>query len=440
MKLLNTLLGSLSLFRTSALEVDFAQVLSASKIQDGTSTIFFNKFSFDLEEMQNAILKNEAGDAYNESMPISLDADAKEDNSTLNLELQFKLFESFEHEGDEKCNQVTAVDVFGYYVDEDANKCKYYFKAPTVTAIKEDGSQEEESSDSAVKEDSSDNLVGLSLNYESVYSQCLNKETQENQHFYMVFTATCADTFAISTTPKHDECKVLVTASMPEACPKDNLEEISKKVDEVTKQVKQTLKSLGKWWGAVMIPSGLVLTLFGFKMIQFTFALLIFLSLAVGTFLLFVLVVFATSLSTPKLIFVALLSVAAGGSGAFYGTKHMTKFGIAVLASFGMISLSFLVVPLMGIQGFEHANFVKLFIYVLFGAAGFAGAAYFSDGIQVFVTAFIGAYLAVRGVSLFAGGFINEFDIAKSDDVELTPAFYGYIVGIFVLFFVGVTV
>ena len=131
-----------------------------------------------------------------------------------------------------------------------------------------------------------------------------------------------------------------------------------------------------------------------------------------------------------------------GIAGAYYLTKHATKYGIALLAGFGMLSLSFIIVPLLGINGIDHSNEIKLALYTVFASVGFFGAAKFSDGIQVFVTAFIGSYFFVRGISFYAGGFINEFDLTKGEgeEIKIEPIFYGYLAGIFVMFIVGVAV
>mmetsp|Transcript_5178 Transcript_5178/g.8785 ORF Transcript_5178/g.8785 Transcript_5178/m.8785 type:complete len:315 (-) Transcript_5178:45-989(-) len=242
-----------------------------------------------------------------------------------------------------------------------------------------------------------------------------------------------------------EECAAELHVHTSEACPQDNFEKISKKVDEVTKQIYETLSNLGKWWGAILIPCGLVLVFFGFKMIQFTFALLIFITVSMLLFLLFVLFIFSTSLTTTKLILVAIFSIFAGGAASYKGSKYTTKYGIAILAAFGMLSLSFIIVPLIGLHGVQYENLIKLSIYFVSGVLGFVGAAYFSNGIQVFVTAFIGAYFVIRGISLFAGGFINEFSIMdKNDDdddeVEIKPEFMAYIAGLFILFIIGVLV
>ena len=59
------------------------------------------------------------------------------------------------------------------------------------------------------------------------------------------------------------------------------------------------------------------------------------------------------------------------------------------------------------------------------------------------MTAFIGSYGFVRGISLYAGGFINEMDVIDHSDTALKgvkPTFGLYILGILVLFAIGVLV
>ena len=211
--------------------------------------------------------------------------------------------------------------------------------------------------------------------------------------------------------------------------------------------VMKSFSNLGKWWGAIMIPCGLVLAFYGFKMILFTFALLIFMAVSAVLFLFLTLMLFAATLTVPKIAIFAIISLASGIAASYYGTKRATKYGIALLAAAGMMSLSFMIVPLLGMNDLPSANKIKLVIYIIFACLGFFGAAKLSDGIQVFVTAFIGSYMFIRGISMFAGGFINEFDMTNVDggtgkpkDIKIEPIFYGYLVAIATTFVLGVIV
>ena len=52
----------------------------------------------------------------------------------------------------------------------------------------------------------------------------------------------------------------------------------------------------------------------------------------------------------------------------------------------------------------------------------------------ILTTAFMGAYLFWRGISLYAGGFPNEFDLIEKVETgaraNVNPWFYAYLVGI----------
>ena len=109
-----------------------------------------------------------------------------------------------------------------------------------------------------------------------------------------------------------------------------------------------------------------------------------------------------------------MISFVFGAGGAHFTAKHAAKYGIAFLAGWGALSLAFVVMPLTGLNEKED-NIYKLIIYIIFTLIGFFSAAYFSKSIEVFITAFIGSYSFVRGISLYAGGFINEFRINQDN-------------------------
>jgi uncharacterized membrane protein YfcA len=56
------------------------------------------------------------------------------------------------------------------------------------------------------------------------------------------------------------------------------------------------------------------------------------------------------------------------------------------------------------------------------------------------LTAVIGGYTIIRGISMIAGGFINEFDMMaqmKSGTFELPNTFYAYLAGFIVMAVAG---
>ena len=370
-----------------------------------------------------------------------------------------KIFDSFLFNQTElgkefECKEVDSKAVFGFVVDPENKKCLEYLQNAQFSPIK--SSQVAETTKAAEGTEGTENadappasgLAGFQLKYQSYFTDCKNEETGKAQHFVYNINAFCNGVkeppFERVTNGSYSTCEISTNIYTNYACPFDNLGEISKHVDQISKDVWDFLANLGKWWGAVLIPVGLIMTFLGYKMIQFTFATLIFLTVSLASFLFFVLVIFATSLTTIKIVIVSLLSVVIGGLAVKYLTKYTTKFGVALLAAFGMISLSFVLVPLLGISGSKYANIVKLILYVAAGASGFFGAAYFADGIQVFVTSFIGSYMIVRGVSLYLGGFVNEFEIDSDDqddlfdDEEKLQWFLGYIVALVIFFVSGI--
>mmetsp|Transcript_5229 Transcript_5229/g.8098 ORF Transcript_5229/g.8098 Transcript_5229/m.8098 type:complete len:140 (+) Transcript_5229:680-1099(+) len=126
--------------------------------------------------------------------------------------------------------------------------------------------------------------------------------------------------------------------------------------------------------------------------------------------------------------------------------QYSTKFGVALLTSCLFLSLCFIVVPLLGLTEVKHHNAIKMTIYLCSAIVGLLVGARLSNGISIAATAFLGSYFLVRGISLFTGGFINEFDLADIDDgkelseaelanEQVKPIFFGYL-GLIAFFFV----
>jgi len=65
------------------------------------------------------------------------------------------------------------------------------------------------------------------------------------------------------------------------------------------------------------------------------------------------------------------------------------------------------------------------------------------DHIVILATSLIGAYLFIRGISIFAGGFPNEITLYQEiseGTASFSDTFIGYLVGIGALFALGVFV
>lgn len=111
------------------------------------------------------------------------------------------------------------------------------------------------------------------------------------------------------------------------------------------------------------------------------------------------------------------------------------KLAIALVGAGGGVALGFMLTTVTLIS--SGAGYYCIII----GCAVAAGilAFFFADWIIMVATALVGSYLFVRGISFYAGGFPNEFDIkhyieAGIDRGSFPPEFYGYLGGIVAMF------
>ena len=185
----------------------------------------------------------------------------------------------------------------------------------------------------------------------------------------------------MNTTGSYDDCFIQVDVWAFEACPADNLLLIHKHMEMVKVQIYETFSDLGKWWGAILIPVGFLLVFFGYKLVQLTVAVMIFLIAATLMFLFLVLQVFSTSLNENKVMLICGFSFITGMAAAYWLARVSTKYGVAVLASCGFLSLSFMLVPLLDLSDFRHQTKIKMAIYVGSAIIGFLVGAKTARGI-----------------------------------------------------------
>ena len=103
---------------------------------------------------------------------------------------------------------------------------------------------------------------------------------------------------------------------------------------------------------------------------------------------------------------------------------------IALVGCGGGVALGFMLTTVTLVTGAGY-------YCIIVGCALAAGilAWFFADTLVMLATSLVGSYMFVRGISFYAGGFPNEFDIkhyiqAGIDRGEFPPAFYGYLGGI----------
>jgi len=161
-------------------------------------------------------------------------------------------------------------------------------------------------------------------------------------------------------------------------------------------------------WGGMLLGAGVFLAFCGRKL--FVAAIFMITSIAVvfGILLLF----YSTFLKNTTEAWVGWLvlslSIVVGIFAGYFMTK-LQRVGAAVLAGWGGFMLGlFLNETVIYLSGS-----IAVFWIVNFGCAGvLAILAFFSYNHAIILsTSFIGAYFMWRGVSLYAGGFPNEFTL-----------------------------
>ena len=129
-----------------------------------------------------------------------------------------------------------------------------------------------------------------------------------------------------------------------------------------------------------------------------------------------------------KIVIGALVSCVAGGLEAWHLTKYTTRYGVGLLAAWGMIGLGSILIPFAGLNAKDQQPLI-LAIYVGLANLGFVLASKFEKHIEVVMTAFIGSYLIVQGISFYTvGGFT----------FKPNREFYFYLSGLIILFILGV--
>ena len=131
-------------------------------------------------------------------------------------------------------------------------------------------------------------------------------------------------------------------------------------------------------------------------------------------------------------------SVILGFIGGFFMMK-LERVGAALLAGWG----GFMIGALINEMALYKIGSTPLFWTVTLGCAAVAAILTFCifNHVIILMTSFAGAYAFWRGISLFAGGFPNEFTLAQEIEegavTSITGWFYAYMVAIFITWGVG---
>jgi Domain of unknown function (DUF4203) len=135
-------------------------------------------------------------------------------------------------------------------------------------------------------------------------------------------------------------------------------------------------------------------------------------------------------------VLLALLSFVISGAAAFaagFFIKKTSDIALGVLGGIGGFFGAFLLYSLVFAK-FVTATTWLLWITLFAGVFGGAFIAYkFKQNILIQLTAVVGAYALIRGISLLAGGFPNEMEMMsqmKAGTFVLDNSFYGYLAAI----------
>ena len=194
---------------------------------------------------------------------------------------------------------------------------------------------------------------------------------------------------------------------------------------------------------AVMIVLGLVFCFAGNAMIN----VILFIASSVVafgalTYLIFAAVEGMNKEASETVQWVIIIASAIIGLLIGFAVQKYRSIGVACLAAWGGVALGLLLCTTFYI-GNAYAKYS-----IIIGCAIILGFLAFKVEklVVIAVTGIVGAYMIVRGISLYAGGFPNEMALGKEIEEggisfdEFPKTFYGYLAGIGVCAIVGIIV
>ena len=193
-------------------------------------------------------------------------------------------------------------------------------------------------------------------------------------------------------------------------------------------------------FGGIMIVFGLILAFFGNKFVTVVIAIMTALAtLVLGVYFtaMFVDAVFDPESIKDFAVWIILgiWVIIAVVAGVFIAKKR--KWGLAVVGAFGGVMIGLLLTTVFG-PSIKSAG-VYYAIIIACALVAFFVAFKTEKFVLIFCTSFIGSYLFVRGISMYAGGFPNETElhtIAKEGYMTwdtFPKIFYVYVAGILIM-------
>ena len=184
-------------------------------------------------------------------------------------------------------------------------------------------------------------------------------------------------------------------------------------------------------WGLVFVVIGGFVNFFGRVMIKPT---VFFISFVVITFCeLFLLYSLFLSHETATWVYWVILVICSviGFTCSYYLVKSM-KYGLAVVGGGSGAALALLICSTFSVQQPPVFWGIIVVSAMIFTVLTFK----MSDQFMIFSTAMMGSYMLVRGVSFYAGGYPNEFEMMQELDSgafqSIPKTFFVYLVFIFI--------
>jgi len=191
-------------------------------------------------------------------------------------------------------------------------------------------------------------------------------------------------------------------------------------------------------WGAFFIVLGLALNFFGRKLFKPTLCIAGTITVAFALMLFFYSVVLNDETKSWVGWLVLVCCVLVGALVGFLLAK-VARLGVAILAAWGGVSVG--LICYTAFLYHLHSQVAFWIILVVFALVFASLTCCVYDHVLILATAFAGSYSFVRGISMYAGGYPNEFTlysyISKGLMKNVPGTFYAYMAGFIVLAILG---
>lgn len=195
-----------------------------------------------------------------------------------------------------------------------------------------------------------------------------------------------------------------------------------------TLPIAAAIRFITPFLGAILIVVGLIMVVRGPRFIRFIAAFIVGLfvsGLVFGALYSFI----PTGTHTAVLVIVLLVAIGAGGLAAKLGWEFVKTFMIPIMAAAGSVAGILLLAGALHVDN-KYTKIGLIFVAIILG--GFLGHK-FNNPVKTFGTAFVGAFMTVRGLSTIFGGWPGDSDVHH---LHPTKKIWAYL-GTFVVLFVG---